>query len=149
VLARSPCTTVRLVRRSVLLIAVLALAGCGGGQQRENNLRPAAPVTLTGAIHENGVQVSPASFGAGTIVLVVSNQSGKPQTLTFETDELGGPTGGRRASSPEIAPSATGRLTIEAREGVYSVHVADRAIRAARVNVGPPRKSAQDQLLLP
>jgi hypothetical protein len=137
------------VRRSVLLIAVLALAGCGGSEQRDNELRPAAPITLTGAIHEDGLQISPASVGAGTIVLIVSNQSGKPQKVTFETDEIAGKTAGRQASSPVIAPSTTGRLTIDAREGTYSVHVADSSIRAARVFVGPPRKSAQDQLLLP
>ena len=48
-----------------LLIAVLALAGCGGSEQRENDLRPPVPVTLTGAIHEDGVQISPAAVGAG------------------------------------------------------------------------------------
>jgi hypothetical protein len=138
-----------LMRRSVPLIAVLALAGCGGSQQRENKLRPPVPVTLTGAIHKDGLQISPASVGAGTIVLIVSNQSGQPQKVTFETDELAGKTAGRQASSPVIAPSTTGRLTIEAREGTYSVHVADSSIRAARVFVGPPRKSAQDDLLLP
>ncbi len=70
--------------------------------------------------------------------------------MTFETDELGGKTAAAAsASSPVIAPSTTGRLTIDAREGTYSVHVADDTIRAARVFVGPPRKSAQDELLLP
>jgi hypothetical protein len=137
------------VRHRVVLIAVLALAGCGGGEQRENDLRPAAPITLTGAIHRDGLRISPATVGAGTIVLIVSNQSGEPQKVTFETDELGGSVAGRTASSPIIAPRKTGRLTIDAREGTYSVHVADDAIRAARVFVGPPRKSAQDQLLLP
>jgi hypothetical protein len=137
------------VRRCVVLIAVLAVAGCGGSQQRDNKLRPPVPVTLTGAIHKDGLQISPASVGAGTIVLIVSNQSGQPQKVTFETDELGGKSGGRQASSPVIAPSTTGRLTIEALEGTYSVHVADDSIRAARVLVGPPRKSAQDDLLLP
>ena len=83
------------------------------------------------------------------IVFVVSNQSAKPQKVTFETDELGGRTGGRRASSPTIAPSGTGRLTIDAREGAYSVHVGDRTIRRARVKVGPPRPSGQDRVLLP
>jgi hypothetical protein len=138
-----------LVRRCVLLLAVLALAGCGGGQQRDNKLRPPVPITLTGAIHKNRVQISPASVGAGTIVLIVSNQSGKPQKVTFETDELGGKTGGRQASSPVIAPSTTGRLTIKALQGTYSVHVTDSSIRAARVFVGPPRASGQDRLLLP
>ena len=78
--------------------------GCGGCEQRENELRPPVPVTLTGAIHEDGLQISPATVGAGTIVLVVSNQSGAPQKVTFETDELGGKRAGNTASSPEIAP---------------------------------------------
>ena len=59
-LALAPCTTVRDVRRSVVLIAVLGLAGCGGSEERENNLRPPVPVTLTGAIHSDGLQISPA-----------------------------------------------------------------------------------------
>jgi hypothetical protein len=141
------------VRRPLAATLALAgtagLAGCGGGEPRENRLRPAPPATMTAAVHDGVVQVSPASIGAGEIVLVVSNQSGRPQQVTFETDELGGSTGGSRASSPTIAPSGTGRLTIDAREGTYRVHVGDRAIRGTRVTVGPPRKSGQDQLLLP
>jgi hypothetical protein len=138
------------VRRFVALLAAgLVVAGCGGAQTRENRLRPPTPVTLTAAIHEDGIQVSPARVGAGTVVLVVSNQSRAPQTVTFETDQLGGSTGGTTASSPEIAPASTGRLTLSTREGTYSVHTQDDAIRAARVKIGPPRKSSQDDLLLP
>ena len=136
------------MRRIVLLAAGVALAGCGS-ETRENDLRPPIPVTLTAAIHEDGIQVSPARVGAGTVILVVSNQSNAPQTVTFETDELGGRTGGTTASSPEIAPASTGRLTISTREGTYSVHTQDDAIRAARVKIGPPRKSSQDSVLLP
>jgi hypothetical protein len=137
------------VRRIVVLLAAgIALAGCGGGM-RENDLRPPTPVTLTAAIHEDGIQVSPAHAGAGTVVLVVSNQSKAPQTVTFETDELGGRTGGTTASSPEIAPASIGRLTLSTREGTYSVHTQDDTIRTARVKIGPPRKSSQDDLLLP
>ncbi len=132
------------MRRLVLLVVPIALAACGGSDQRKNDLRPAAPVTLTGAIHDDGIQVSPATVGAGTVVLVVSNQSKAPQTVTFETDELGGTKGGTTASSPEIAPGSTGRLTIATREGTYSVHTEDDAIRATEIKIGPPRKSAQD-----
>jgi len=131
------------------LAGTAGLAGCGGGEARENVDRPAPPVTLTAAIHDDLVRVSPSSIGAGTIVLVVSNQSAKAQKVTFETDEVAGRTGGRRASSPTIAPSGTGRLTIDAREGAYEVHVGDRAIRGARVFVGPPRASGQNRVLLP
>jgi hypothetical protein len=137
------------VRRLVLFALPIALVACGGSEQRDNRLRPPVPVTLTGAIHEDGLQVSPARLGAGTVVLIVSNQSRSPQTVTFETDELGGTRGGNTASSPEIAPGSTGRVTIVAREGTYSVHTQDDAIRAARIRIGPPRESAQDRLLLP
>jgi hypothetical protein len=140
--------TVRGVRRLVL-IGVLLFAGCGGSDQRENELRPPVPVVMTAAIQEDVVRVSPGSVGAGPITLVVANQTDAPQTVRFETDELGGERGGNRASSPEIAPRGTGRLTIDAREGTYAVRASGKAIRAARVEVGPERESGQDRVLLP
>jgi hypothetical protein len=135
------------VRWFVLCVVVL-LAGCGSSEPRKNRLRPAPPVTLTGAIHEDAIQISPSVVGAGQIVLLVSNQSGRPQTLTIETASTTAASG-HRASSPVIPKGATGRLTIDAPQGAYSVHVADRTIRAAAVKVGPPRRSGQNDLLLP
>jgi len=133
------------VRRTALLLALpLAVAACGS--ERENRLRPAPPVTLTAAIHKDTVQLSPRAIGAGAIVVLVSNQSGTPQTVTVETDDL---EAGNRARSRQIAPRGTGRVTIDVRPGVYSVHVGDEGIRAARLRVGPPRPSGQDRLLLP
>jgi hypothetical protein len=140
------------VRIAVLAIAASAsalAAGCGGGGPRANLPRPPAPVTLTAAIHDDVVQVSPARVGAGPIVLVVSNQTAEPQRVTFETDELGGSRPGRRASTPLIAAQGTGRLTIDARSGRYAVHVASRTIRPAHVRVGARRASSQNDLLLP
>ncbi|WP_157592352.1 hypothetical protein [Solirubrobacter soli] len=137
------------MRRLVLFALPIALVACGGSEQRENNLRPPVPITLTGAIHSDRIQISPATAGAGTITLIVSNQSKSPQTVTFETDELGGTKGGSTVSSPEIAPGSTGRLTITTRPGTYAVHTQDDAIRAAQVKIGPPRRSAQNKLLLP
>ena len=104
---------------------------------------------MTAAIQDDVLRVSPRATGAGQITLVVSNQTDEPQVVTFETDEVGSERGGNRASSPRIAPSATGRLTIDAREGTYAVHTADEAIRGARIEVGPPRESGQDRVLLP
>jgi hypothetical protein len=129
--------------------AALLATACGDTEPRSNLPRPPAPVTLTAAVHDGKIQVSPAVTGAGPIVLLVSNQTSKPQKVTFETDELGGRTGGNTVSTPVIAPQSTGRLSINARSGRYAVHVQDRTIRAARVSVGPPRKSSQNQLLLP
>jgi hypothetical protein len=129
--------------------AALLATACGDTEPRSNLPRPPAPVTLTAAVHADRIQVSPAVTGAGPIVLLVSNQTGKPQRITFETDELGGRIGGNTVSTPVIQPRGTGRLSINARTGTYAVHARDRTIRAARVKVGPPRKSSQNQLLLP
>ena len=76
-------------------------------------------------------------------------QSDRPQRVTFATDELGGTRGGRTASTPIIPAKATGRLTINAREGQYAVSVRDKRVRGARVFVGPPRESGQNKVLLP
>ena len=85
---------------------------------------------MTAAVQDDVVRVSPAAVGAGQVVLVVSNQSDRPQKVTFETDELGGTRGGNTAPR-RSSRRATGRLTINVRQGTYSVHVADDAIRAA------------------
>jgi len=135
--------------RRLVLIGVLVVAGCGGSEQRENELRPPVPVVMTAAIQDDVVRVSPLSVGAGPITLVVSNQTDEPQTVSFETDELGGERGGNRASSPQIAAKGTGRLTIDAREGTYAVRTSDDAIREARIEIGPARESGQDRVLLP
>ena len=138
------------MRTVVTAAAAIALAtACGDTEPRQNLDRPAAPVTITAAVHDDEIQVSPLVTGAGPIVLVVSNQTAKPQKVTFETDELGGPTGGNTASTPVIEPQGTGKLSIDARTGRYAVHVQDRTVRAAHVKIGPPRKSSQNQLLLP
>jgi hypothetical protein len=138
------------VRFAVVLASTALLAtACGDTEPRRNVNRPPAPVTLTAAVHDDAIQVSPAVTGAGPIVLVVSNQTAKPQRVTFETDELGARTGGNTASTPVIEPQGTGKLSIDARTGRYAVHVQDRTVRAAHVKVGPRRKSSQNQLLLP
>jgi hypothetical protein len=129
--------------------AALLATACGDTEPRQNLPRPPAPITLTAAVRNDKILVSPAVTGAGPIVLLVSNQTGKPQRITFETDELGGRIGGNTVSTPVIAPRGTGRLSINARTGNYAVHTRDRTIRAARVKVGPPRPSSQNDLLLP
>ena len=137
--------------RTVAAVAALALlaAACGGTEPRSNVPRPPAQATLTAAVHDDFVQVSPAAVGAGPIILVVSNQTAKPQRVTFETDELGSDQPGITASTPVIAPQGTGRLSINPRTGRYAVHAANRRIRAAHVRVGAPRESSQNDLLLP
>jgi hypothetical protein len=139
---------VRAPRHAVLGAAVLAAgaSACGTDDDYENALRPAAPINVTAAIDSERVRVSPQSFGAGPVVIVISNQSGLPQRVTFETDEVGGDAPGIRASTGPIAARGTGTLKVDPRQGRYVLATGSRGIEPARVDVSEPRPSAQDDL---
>ena len=83
---------IRRVRLTFAVVALVLLAGCGGDDTADyqNKPRPPAPINVTAAIDGDRVRVSPVTFGSGPVVFIISNQSGAPQTVTFETDELGG-----------------------------------------------------------
>jgi hypothetical protein len=138
------------VRPTVALV-VLVLVGCGGDDTVEygNEERPPAPINVTAAIDSDRVRVSPRRFGSGPVVIIISNQSGAPQTVTFETDEIGGETGGITRSTPEIAARSTGQLKVDPPEGTYRLSASAAGIAPAEVEVGARRASAQDELLQP
>ena len=125
-----------------------ALAGCGGEADYANKPRPAAPINVTAAISDKKISLSPKEFGAGPVVIIVSNQTGEEKTLTLQTDELGGDKPGLKQSTDPIAPRGTGTLKADVREGSYAISVGG-GLSPASVEVGPPRKSAQDELLTP
>ncbi len=127
----------------------LTATGCGGGSDYVNKPRAASPINVTAAIHDDGITLSPKSFGAGPIVMIVSNQTGKAQTVTIQTDELGGSQPGMKQSTEPIEPRGTDTLKVDLREGDYAVSVKGRAVKAAALTVKGKRKSAQDQLLEP
>ena len=129
--------------------ALVTAAGCGSDSDYANNPRPPAPINVTAAITNQRVSVSPQRFGAGPIVLVISNQSTSAQEVTFETDELGGTEPGRTFSTTPINPRGTATLKVEVRQGDWKLHTGDGGIRAAALSVGKQRKSAQDDLLQP
>jgi hypothetical protein len=125
-------------------------AGCGSDQgEFANKPRPAEPITVTAAIDRDRVRVSPATFGAGGITVLVSNQSGAAQELSFETDEVAGPPDGVRKSVGPVADGDTAELQVVPRQGTYRLSVKDPAIRPAAIKVGPPRPSGQNDLLTP
>jgi hypothetical protein len=138
-------------RRAFVFAATLActMAGCGGESDYANKPRPATPINVTAAIDEGKISISPKTFGAGPIVMIVSNQTGKAQTVTLETDELGGTQPGLTQSTDPVDPRGTGTLKVDVREGDYSVSVKGAGIEPAAVKVGRNRKSAQDDLLEP
>jgi hypothetical protein len=141
---------IRAVR--VLLVVVLAvgLVSCGADADYANKPRPPAPISVTAAIDGTRVRVSPPSFGAGPVVFIVSNQSGAPQKLTFETDEVGGTkNGGIKRSTGTIEERSTAQLKVDPREGTYKLSASGGNVAPATVEVGAPRKSSQNDLLLP
>ena len=125
-----------------------ALAGCGGEGDYANKPRPATPINVTASITEDEISVSPTEFGAGPVVLIVSNQTDARHTVTLETEELGGSQGGIRQSTRPIGPRGTGTLKANVRRGSYAISVGG-GISPASVRVGSPRRSAQDELLQP
>jgi hypothetical protein len=132
-----------------IALALVTVAGCGGDADYKNDPRPPAPINVTAAITNSNVSVSPERFGAGPIVLIISNQSSSAQEVTFETDELGGSQPGRTFSTTPINPRGTATLKVDVRQGDWKLGTKDGGIRAAAVSVGKTRKSAQNDLLQP
>jgi hypothetical protein len=131
---------------ALALLALPGLAACGQEDDHANRERPAASINVTAAIIDDGIKVSPTSFGAGPIRLIVTNQTEKARAVTFET---GGGSSGITQTSRSINPSGTTTMEVEVPEGDYDISVEDAAIKPASVTVGAPRPSAQDQLLQP
>jgi hypothetical protein len=140
-----------LLLRAAPVAALTALAGCGGGDDDyANEPRPATPIVVSAAIVGDEVSVSPKRFGAGLVNFVVTNQTGEARRLRVETDEIGGTQAGMRAQSPEIPPRGTGTLKADLRQGTYRLSIEGGGDeRSERLDVGAPRPSAQNELLLP
>src|SRR3954470_16457119 len=127
-----------------------AIAGCGGGGQGyANRPRPPALMLITASVSNERVSVSPRTFGAGPIDLLVTNQTGAAQRVTLESDDKAGSGPGLEQVTPPINPRDTARLSADIRPGSYRVHVSGNDIRGARIVVGSERPSAQNELLQP
>ena len=131
------------------LVLAAVVAGCGGGSSYKNHPRPPAPLNITASVSDGGIAVSPTSFGAGPIVLIVTNQTGASQEVTIESDELGASKPGITQTTEPINPRGTGQLKVDVTQGRYRVRAANADIAPAQLNVGPRRQSAQNALLQP
>ena len=136
------------MRRALVVFALgawLALAACGSDDDDANEPRPPSPINVTAAITGRGLTVSPERFGAGPIVLIVSNQTDRAQAVTVEA--AAGP-GVRRTTSP-INPAGTAMLQLDVEQGRYTISTSGgRRVRAS-IRIGHPRPSARDELLQP
>ena len=137
-------------RRALLTVVALCcgFSACGGGADYANKPRPASPINVTAAISTKKISVSPKTFGAGPVVIIISNQSGQAQTVTIQTQELGGSQPGIKQTSNTIDANDTGSMKVDVRKGTYSIS-AKRGVSPVTVEVGAARRSAQDQLLEP
>ena len=131
----------RRVLASVGALAAVGVAGCGS-DDHPNEPRPPAPIEVTARVDDERVDVQPSKFGAGLVVMTISNQSGDPVAIGVE-----GPTGGR---GPTIAPGQPGNFKFNFQEGEYVVSAGEESqARDALLEVGPERASSQNDLLLP
>ena len=130
--------------------AGLALGGCGSGAaDYRNDPRPPGPIVLTGYVDDQRVSVSPRRLGAGPISLIVTNQTSTAQRVTLESAGAAGSGPGLKQVTAPISPRDTATLKADVKPESYTVHVAGDAIRAARLQVGRERASAQNDLLQP
>jgi hypothetical protein len=140
----------RTAATSPLAVAVVvAIAGCGTSSDYKNDPRPPSPIVLTASIDDQRVSVSPQRFGAGPISLIVTNQTNTSQSVTLESAQKAGSGPGLRQVTAPISPRDTATLKADVKPGRYTVHVRGDGIIAARLQVGPTRASAQNDLLQP
>ena len=128
-------------------IGVVALGGCGGDDGFENKPRPAVPLQLTGVITEEGVTVSPDRVGAGPIILLISNQ-----TAALAHDHARGRGRARHRRPGEPARHRELQQTLQ--QGTYEVRAGSeqavpKEIRAAKLEIGQPRKSSSGEVCCP
>jgi len=129
----------------VLLAAIVsvALAACGSGGRFVAATPPANPVNLAVYINNSRVLLSPARLGAGPVLLLVTNQASRSETLTVHPSR-----GGTVASTGPINPDSTAQVQVDlTTPGDYAL----RAGRAspARLRIGAPRAAASGALLQP
>jgi hypothetical protein len=133
-------TTPRAFLAAVTLLLVLFAAGCGRDDFK-NDPRPPVPAEVAVKIANDGVGVSPKTFGAGLVVFTVANLTNQPGSLAIH-----GPV---TATTDEIPPAGTGSVKVDLKSGNYEASVDGIAVRPFQFTVGPERASGQNDLLLP
>jgi hypothetical protein len=122
------------------LVAVLAVAGCGRNDFK-NDPSPPVAAEVSVKIAPDGVVVSPREFGAGLVNFTAANLTNQTGSLAIH-----GPVD---ANSDEMGPGDTQTIKVQMKSGSYEASVDGIAARPFSFTVGPERPSSQNQLLLP
>jgi hypothetical protein len=130
----------------------VSLCACGSSHFA-NQTPPATEVSLSVAITDTRVSVSPASIGAGPVSLTIANLSSSAQSLSVAAAG----SRGQLVSTSPINPQGTATVSADLnRQGTYVVTAnssgpdastsAPSAVAAAQVHVGPPRSGGSTLL---
>jgi hypothetical protein len=133
------------------LLVTLGVAACGD-DDFANEPRPPVPVAITGVITEQQVDISPNEFGAGPVVLTISNQTPESHRVTLEGTADDG-TEISEVTGP-INPQDTATIQQSLPPGEYEVIAnSDGAlnpdIRPGQITVDEERPSGSNELELP
>jgi hypothetical protein len=139
--------------RALMLVAVgaslLGIAGCGDTSSHKNKLKPPEPINVTASISNTKVSVSPNAFGAGPVVLIITNQTSRQQDVTLETAALNGRPGIKQSTGPIVPEGGTAQLQVDVTQGNYKLSTDDTSVAPATIAVGSSRPSSQNELLQP
>jgi hypothetical protein len=133
----------------ILASATVLGAGCGGSESHKNKLKPPEPINVTASVSDKRVSVSPKAFGAGPIVLIITNQTARKEDVTLETDTTSGKAGIQQSTGPIIPEGGTAQLQVNVSTGTYRLSTADDRVEAATIAVGGSRGTSQNELLQP
>jgi len=132
-----------------LLVLAVVGSGCGSSAKYANADRPPAPISISISVTGDRIAVSPDHVGAGPVLLLIANESGRSADVTLGAAGHGSSCVADNASSGPINAQDAARMSLSLVEGACAVGVADSAIRPARLAVGRQRASAQQDLLQP
>jgi len=134
---------------ATLLVLVPFAAGCGSGADYANADRPPAPISISIALTGDRVAISPDRVGAGPVLLLIANESGRSRDVTLTGADGGRSCVAEDASSGPINAEGAARMSLPLVEGTCEVGVGDGSLKPARLVLGPERESAQQDLLQP
>ena len=124
-----------------IVAAAAGAAGCGSTEPITTT-RPPDPVAVAAKIDANRVSISPNNFGAGVVILSVTNSSASPVRLA-----LSGP---KNAVTSEIKPGQPDSLQIALPEGRYRASAeGNPRVQPGSFTVATERPNSDSKLLLP